>query len=157
LAGYIICLFLIAGGVLLARDRIQAALRRIRNPPAKIAAAAAVYEARLLRPDWPYLEAHLGRAVPASLRSVFSNPDVLTKGHLFGNYHLFFVPIDRAETGWEWVRPGVIPFAQSDGDPIFLVPGGASADSVHIAYHDGGGEDVLSESVEALLAGLQPA
>jgi hypothetical protein len=145
-------LFALAGIVLLLRDRAAAAVSRVRNPPEKIKAAREEFERRLEQPDWQAYELHLGRAVPTELREWFSSAGRLSASYQFKDYYVTYAPIDsEGEKEAAWVLPGIMPFASSDGDPIFLKPGSSESDAVHIAYHDGGGTEELAPSVNAFL------
>jgi hypothetical protein len=149
-------LFAIAGIVLILRDRAAAAVWRIRNPPEKIKATQEAFERRLMQPDWQCYELHLGRSVPTELREWFTSAERLSASYQFKDYYVTFAPIDsKGEKEAAWVLPGIMPFASSDGDPIFLKPGPSESDAVHIAYHDGGGTEELAPSINAFLDALQ--
>ncbi len=153
----LVTLFAIAGIVLFLRDRAAAAVWRLRNPPEKIKAAQEAIEQRLVQPDWKTYELHLGRAVPPELREWFSSAARLSASYQFKDYYVTFAPIDlEGEKEAAWVLPGIMPFASSDGDPIFLKPGSSESDAVHIAYHDGGGTEELAPSVNAFFSALSP-
>ena len=50
--------------------------------------------------------------------------------------------------------PGVLPFAYSDADPIYLKPGANASNAVFITYHDGNDTVELAHSIEAFAIGL---
>lgn len=152
---YLAGLFVFAALILLMRDRVATLISRFKNPPEKIAAQKLRFEQRLLSPDWGFYQEHLGRPVPEALKHAFSSATLILSPHHFSDFHVAFSPIDMTALDEAWVLPGVVAFADSDGDPIFLKPGAASPDSVHIAFHDGGGSQELAPNVEAFLAGLQ--
>lgn len=141
--------------ICLISDRATALISRLRNPPDKIAAQRLQFERRLLAPDWEFYREHLGRPVPEALKHAFSTAALVLSPHNFSDFYVAFSPIDKAALDETWVLPGVVAFADSDGDPIFLKPGATSPDSVHIAFHDGGGTEELAPNVEAFLAGLR--
>ena len=143
--------------LLVARDRVAKIVWRIKNPPEKLAAQRAAFEHRLRTPDWQFYAEHLQRPVPISLPAAYAKPGLITKAHVFGDYYVTFAPIDRKTLTEAWVLPGVVAFAESDGDPIFLKVGASASDSVFIAYHDGGGTEELAPSVEAFLSELRDA
>lgn len=141
--------------LLTLKDRLSVFSWRLKNPPEKIAADRQCFVARLESPDWLFYEEHLQRPVPRMLRETFSSKDFLGKSHYFGNYYVVFAPIDRAALNENWVLPDIVPFADSDGDPIFLKPGASETNAVYIAYHDGGGSESLAPNVEAFVQGLR--
>ncbi len=154
---YLVALFALAVVLLMLKDRLSMLAWRIRNPPAKIAAQRERSEQRLRSPDWVFYEQHLQRPVPAVLRETFATEDRLSGAYHFSDFYVTFAPIDGAALGESWVLPGVVPFAESDGDPIFLKPGASTPNAVFIAFHDGGGSEELAPSVEAFVAGLRVA
>ena len=159
LAGAVFLLALIGSAalVLYGKDRLVAALWRCRNPPEKVAANRQAYERRLQSPDWAFYAEHLERPVPSALLAWFADAAALSKDYYFKDFYVGFAPIDRATLAEEWVRPGVVSLAFSDGDPIFLQPGSHSNNAVFIAFHDGGGTEQLAPSVELFIAGLRDA
>jgi hypothetical protein len=136
---YVVGLFLFAALILLMRDRIYAPISKFKNPPDGVAAQKLRFEQRLLSPDWKFYQEHLGRQVPEALKHAFGSVTLILSPHHFSDFYVTFFPIDKAALDETWVLPGIVAFAGSDGDPIFLKPGAASPDSVHIAFHDGGG------------------
>ena len=153
---FLVILLALAVALLLLNDWVRGLIWRIRNPPEKLAAERTRYLARVASPDWLFYEEHLQRPVPKSLREAYSSKDFITKAFHFSDYYVTFEPIDRAVSPADnWVLPGTFPFADSDGDPIFLRAGPLESNAVHIAYHDGGGTDQLSPSIEEFLCGLR--
>ena len=136
-------------------DGLRAFAWRVKNPPEKISADRERLFARIESPDWSFYEEHLQRPVPPTLREAFSSKERLRKSHYFKSYYVAFAPVDRAALAENWVMQGIVPFADSDGDPIFLKPGPSELNVVHIAYHDGGGTEALAPDVEAFLDGLR--
>jgi len=82
---------------------------------------------------------------------------LISEPHYFSDIYVTLVPIDKASEDDYRDFPGVIPFAESDGDPIYLKPGASEANAVYIAYHDGGDTDELSPGIESFLSELNPA
>src|SRR4029450_8396118 len=114
-------LFGVAIAFLLLKDKASKAIWRLRNPPEKLEAARRLYQARLLKPDWAFYEKHLGRPIPQAIVALFEDAERLSFPYRFGDYLIAFSPLDAE--GMEeakWVLPGIVPFANSDGDPIFL-------------------------------------
>ncbi|HEY0725941.1 MAG TPA: hypothetical protein VGD41_18495, partial [Pyrinomonadaceae bacterium] len=128
---FIAALIVVAVLVLVLKDRLSALFRQMRNPPEKVAADRRRFTARLESPDWLFYEEHLGRPVPAVLRETFSKKEHLGKTHYFGDYYVAFAPVDSAALAENWVVQGIVPFADSDGDPIFLKPGASEEDAVY--------------------------
>ena len=152
----IIILIALAVALLKAGDWLREFRWRKRNPPEKIAFERARHLARVASPDWSFYEEHLQRPVPSALRDAYLSKDLLTKPVYFSDYYVALEPIDREVCADDnWVLPGIIPFADSEGDPIFLRAGPLESNAVHIAYHDGGGCDVLSQSIEEFVSGLR--
>jgi len=156
-AVFLVALFGSAALLLYGRDRIAAALWRRRNPPEKVMADHRAYIQRIATPDWAFYAEHLQRPVPPALVAWFANVLKLEKEYHFGDYHVAFAPVDRAALEDEWVKPGVVPFATSDGDPIYLQPGSHANNAVFVAFHDGGGHEQLAPSVESFIEGLRNA
>ena len=159
LVGALVLVVFLAIAVLLLvlNDRMSALVWRFRNPPGKVAAQELRYEERLRSPDWVFYESHLQRLPPAALREAFLSEGLRSRAHQFSDFHIAFAPIDRTALTDAWVLPGIVPFAESDGDPICLRPDATTADVVFIAFHDGGDTEELAPSVEAFLAGLKNA
>jgi hypothetical protein len=154
---FLFVLLSLAALALVGRDRVAAALWRRRNPPEKIAKDREAYLRRVQAPDWPFYEANLQRAVPPALQAWFADASAVSQSYYFGDYYVAFSPIDRLAFDEEWVEPGVMAFALSDGDPLFVRPGANSNDAVFISHHDGGGTTEIAPSVEAFLRGLRVA
>ncbi len=155
--GAVFLLALVASAILLllARDRVATAISRWRNPPEKLAAQHEEVLRRLQAPDWPFYAEHLQRDVPPALRSWFGDAGALAQSYQFGEHFVVFTPIDRKALAEAWARPGVLPFAESDGDPIYVEPGAESENAVFITYHDGGDTEKMAPSVEAFLGQLR--
>lgn len=153
----LVAFFALAIFLLMFKDRASALVSRVKNPPEKVAAERAAFEQRLRSPDWAFYEEHLQRSPPATLREIFSSESLLSCSHHFSDYYVTFSPIDRAALNEAWVMPGVVAFADSDGDPIFLKPGASSPDTVFIAFHDGGGIEELAPNIAAFVGGLRNA
>jgi hypothetical protein len=153
-AVYLLVVFGAAMLALMARDRFNAARWRRRNPPERIAEERRRLERRLVTPDWLFYAEHLQRPVPAALVSWFANARGVTETYAFDDYLIEFVPIDPEALRDRWVVAGVVAFAESNGDPIYLKPGAGADESVFITFHDGGDTELLAGSVEQFLAGL---
>ena len=156
-AVYLLVVFGAAVLALMARDRFKAARWRRRNPPARIAEERRRFERRLVAPDWLFYAEHLQRPVPAALVSWFTNAKGVTQTYAFDDYLIDFAPIDRDALLDAWVVPGIVAFAESDGDPIYLKPGTGADESVFITFHDGGDTELLARSVEQFLTSLKEA
>ena len=143
--------------VLVVKDKTSKAIWRLRNPPEKLAAEHAAFLKRLASPDWEFYGGHLQRPVPAALREAFASHNLVSRAHHFSEMRVTLSPIDKEAEGENWVLPGVVPFADSEGDPIFIEPGACASNAVLIAYHDGGGTEELTPSVEAFISELKHA
>ena len=150
----LLVLFGLAILLLALKDRLSKALWRLRNPPEKLAAQRAALKSRLNSPDWKFYQQHLQRKVPEALCNAYAAAEIVTKPHYFSDYYVTFCPIDPAAESENWL-PGILPFADSNGDPIFLKPGHAESEAVYIAYHDGSDIEQLAPSVEAFISGLK--
>ena len=139
------------------RDRATYLIWKFRNPPAVVTAMQEAYANRLAAPDWQFYEQHLQRPVPETLRDCYSSPGILYGEHFFGDFHIAFSPIDSMALHEKWETPGIVAYAVSDGDPIFMKPGSMEPNKVYIEYQDGGDVEELAPSIEAFVAGLQPA
>ena len=134
---------------------------RWRNPPEKVAAEYRVFQDRLLHPDWAVYERYLQRPVPAELRELFADRDlILTEGIDYSESETIagFCAIDeKALTGCRSLR-GFAPFpiaANIFGDPIYLRPGAAEPNIVYVTYHDGGDTEKLAPDMETFLRCLR--
>jgi len=154
---YVSLLLVSAALLLMLRDRFTAARRRIHNPPERVAEAQRQLERRVAAPDWPFYTEHLQRPVPVALTSWFGNPETVMKRYVFDDHVINFAPVDREQLRGAWVVPGVVAFAESNGDPIYLKPGTDADDSVFITFHDGDDTERLAPSVEQFLAKLEEA
>lgn len=138
--------------VLMLRDRIFGVAAW--QPPAT--AERIAYEARILKPDWPFYERHLGRPAPAALRELYRDRElILSGGFQYDEAHYIstFEPLDAAallETR-DFVGFDILPFANSDGDMIYLRPGPSEPGTVFITYHDGGDTEELASDLSTFL------
>ena len=114
-------------------------------------------ESRVRAPDWGFLESQLQRPVPPALQALFRSNFISAPALYFGETYLFLSPIDCAALDENWVLRGVVPFAYSEADPIYLKPGPTTANAVFITYHDGNDTEELAPSIEAFTAGLRVA
>lgn len=148
--------------VVLANDRVRGAYWRKRNPPEKLRVEREARERELLTPDWDFYEGHLQRPAPTSLRQAFAERSILTFPKVVQSGDIYitsFEPLRReslVEAG-DWLGYDVVPFASSDGDLIFLKPGPSEADTIYIAYHDGGGVEPLSPDASSFFAAVREA
>jgi hypothetical protein len=153
----IFCVFLVALalGVLLLIDRLPQAIWQRRNPPEKVAAARRAFEERLLQPDWSFYERHLQRPVPAALRELYADRSLIISSFQYDDLYYIssFEPLDERALvdNREWVGFDVVPFANSDGDSIYLLPGANEADTVFITCHDGGDTEEFAPDVSTFL------
>ena len=154
---YLASLAAIAIVILLVVDRFSALAAALRNPPALRAQQQRLFESRVGSPDWDFLEAHLQRPVPPALRRLFSPEFLAAQSLHFRDVYIALAPIDAAALAENWVAPGVVPFACSDGDPIYLLPGPTMADAVFITYHDGNDTEQLATDIETFVASLRTA
>lgn len=145
--------------LLVLRDRVSEAIWRFRNPPEKLAADRRICEARIASPDWAFYERHLERPVPAALRCLYSDHQrVLEVGAVYDDTHYIssFEPLDEKAfvDTYDNFRMNVVPFANSDGDILYLRPGLNETDAVYITYHDGGDTWQLAPDVSVFLEHL---
>ena len=143
--------------LLVVRDYISGAMWRLRNPPEKLAADEAAYLSRIASPDWLFYEQHLQRPVPNALREAFASSVLLEHPHYFLDTYVTLSPIDKEAERENWVLPGIVPFAHSEADPVFVKPGAFASDAVFIAYHDGGEIEKLAPSVDEFISALRRA
>lgn len=141
---------------LLLRDRLFGEWLLSEGDPTAGDFSRVKYESRILRPDWEFYERHLGRPAPPALRDLYHDSDLITRGGFqYDDLHYIstFEPLDSAAIVTEIDEFGcdVVPFANSDGDIIYLRPGPREPDTVFITYHDGGDTDELATDVEAFL------
>ena len=153
-------LVILAVGFCWLNDRFTSAMWRRRNPPEKLAADRRAYEARIASPDWAFYERHLQRSIPASLRELYSDRRlVLSNGTDYDESHYIstFEPLDEAALvdTHDIFEFDVVPFANSDGDIIYLRPGPTETDAVFITYHDGGDTEQLAPDVSTFLQRLR--
>jgi len=144
---YLAALLSCAVVVLKLRDRVLAMRRR--QSHAILEAQRRAFERRLRAPDWQFYESYLQRQIPPALQTLFG-PTLLSAPTLcFGETRLFLSPIDAAALQENWVTPGIVPFAYSEADPIYLKPGSTASNAVFITYHDGNDTVELAPSIEA--------
>jgi len=153
-------MIVMAALLLWLNDRILDRRWHRQNPPEKLAALQKRLEERILKPDWEFYETHLQRPAPQALRELFANTEYLLNVNLeFGDVYISsFRPLDRESLNemMEWSRLDVIPFAECDGDSIFLQPGENEPDTVYMYYHDGGEVGVLAPDITTFVHGLKP-
>lgn len=146
--------------ILLLKDRISDALWRRRNPPEKLADEI---RARLLQTDWDFYKRYLQRPVPAALRELYSDTELLitTCASYRGKRAEItsFEPLneDSLIDTHEEIGHDIVPIATSVcGDPIYLKPGPKEADTVYILYHDDPGHvEVFAVSVAKMVEKAQ--
>lgn len=146
--------------VLVLRDRVSKEIWRRRNPPKKKAADRCICEARIANPNWEFYERHIERPVPAALRCLYSDHQrVLEVGAVYDDTHYIssFEPLDEKAfvDTYDNFRMNVVPFANSDGDILYLRPGPNETDAVYITYHDGGDTWQLTPNVSVFLEHLR--
>ena len=148
LGGIVYCVLLVTLSVatLWGIERVRGALWRWRNPPEKLAAERRAFEERVCQPDWAFYERHLQRPIPAPLRELYADRDLICAGYFElddgddGITVTGFEPLDenalrQMQTSF---KLDVVPLATSEGDPIYLRPGPDQPDDLFITYHDGG-------------------
>lgn len=148
-------LFTFAVAIAILSDKLAVLLWRFKKPATKVAAERKIFEQRVCSPDWLFYEQHLEREVRDSFRQLFLAKVATGKTFNFGDLYIAFNPIDSFAIDEQWVLPGILSFADSDGDAIFLQPGALVSDGVFIAYHDGGDIEELTPDVETFFAGLR--
>jgi len=134
----------------------------------RAAAERAEYRRRLENPQWDAIEAGLKRPVPAVLRELYANRELIIAGDFYlmppnasddelGWYINEFVPADHAalEPELESIPPGTFSFAFNEfGDPYFVElsddPDGDGP--VRLRYHDGGDIETVSGSLREFLS-----
>ncbi len=151
----IVCL-LTAVGALTVRDWIDEAFRWRRETPERLAAVTLAQERRLLTPDWAYYERHLQRAVPAAIRQLYCDRELILSGGIqYDEIHYIssFEAIDSLallETR-DFMGFDVIPLASCEGDIIYLRPRRDESDAIYITYHDFAGDDTSEFALDAEL------
>lgn len=148
-------LFALAVVIAILSDKLALLFWRFKNPVAKIEAERKIFEQRLSSPDWLFYQQHLEREVPDGFRQLFLAKVATGKTFNFGDLYIALNPIDSLAMDEQWVLPGILSFADSDGDVIFLKPGALVPNTVFIAYHDGGDIEELAPDVETFFAGLR--
>jgi hypothetical protein len=157
---YIVVLVALAACFCWVNDRFMDVMWRWRNPPEKLDAERRALEARITNPDWAFCERHLQRPAPASLRELYSDQRLLLScGIDFDESHRIssFQPLDPAglvETR-DLLGFDVVPFADSEGDLIYLRPGPTEKDAVYILYHDGSDTEELAADVSVFVARIR--
>jgi hypothetical protein len=145
----------LAVGLLLCIDRIRRAIWQRRNPPELLAAERREFEERLLQPDWPFYERHLQRPVPRALRELYADRSLVLSSFQYDEVHYLSTFEPLSEEGLveaqAWLRCDIVPFANSDGDLIYLRPGASESDTVFITYHDGGDTEQLAPDPSSFL------
>jgi hypothetical protein len=159
-AGYLVALGVLAVAFCWLNDRFVNVLSRWRNPPEKLAAERRAFARRLLSPDWEFYERHLQRPAPPALRELYSDAALLLAQDCeYAGTHSIstFEPLDEealVDSG-EWLGFDAVPFANSDGDMIYLRPGATSSNAVFITYHDGGETEELAPDVSSFVERLR--
>jgi hypothetical protein len=155
IAIFCVLLVALALGVLLLIDRLRQAIWRRRNPPEKLAAERRAFEERLLQPDWSFYERHLQRPVPAALRQLYADHRLVVSSFQYDDLHYIstFEPLDESALvdSREWLGFDVVPFANSDGDSIYLRPGATERDTVFITYHNGSDTEEFAPDLSTFL------
>jgi len=152
--GYVTSLLALAVAILKVSDWLRSYRYRKDCTPAARAARQQLFEGRAHSPDWDLYESHLQRPVPEALRALFTATNLSASGLRFGEIDLYLSPVDAEGLKENWVIPGVLPFAYSEADPIYLRFGPNTSNAVFITYHDGGDTQELAPSIEAFAAGL---
>ncbi|MDR3456462.1 MAG: SMI1/KNR4 family protein [Verrucomicrobiae bacterium] len=141
---------------------VSSSIRRRRDAKKDATERQAIIE-RLLHPDWEFYERHLQRPIPAALRELYADQELVTRCGLAygkGNGLSTFNPLDEASLldTRDQVGNDIVAFATSDcGDPIYLRPGPAESDTVYVTYHDENKTKVFAESVTVMLEKLRQA
>ena len=154
---YLAALFTVAFIILQIRDAVSARRYKKQNPPAVLEARRQLFESRARAPDWKFLESQLLRPVPPALQALFCSEFLTAPALYFGETDLYLSPIDAIGLEENWVVPGVLPFAYSEADPIYLKVGPITSNAVFITYHDGNCTEELAPSIEAFAEGLRIA
>ena len=135
--------------------------RTARHPTASEVAEREAYERRILAPDWLCVERHLRRPPPQALRDLYADHSLVIQRDLqYDDDWLVstFEPLDEeamVETSQSLEFDAVVIATTDFGDPVYLRPGAAEADTVHVTYHDGGDTVVCAESIEQMLVVLR--
>ncbi|HUS39387.1 MAG TPA: SMI1/KNR4 family protein, partial [Pirellulales bacterium] len=119
------------------------------------------FQQRLFQPQWPELERHFGSPMPASLRDLYSNRDLLARSSFYvvppgstseDKHHFIarFEPADMQALNDVWFPIGDnrFPFASDDCGNYFYVelnPGSKDM-PVFFVDHDGGDVSRVAES-----------
>ncbi len=148
--------------VVLLSDRIESLKYNWRNPPEKQAAERARHFQRLSAPDWSFYERHLERKAPEPLRELFANLELVQAPLAIKDLNIYisqFEPLDMEGLidSKEWLGIEIVPFADSDGDLIYLKPGATIDDAVYITYHDGGDTEELVSDVAKFVRHVREA
>jgi hypothetical protein len=158
----VLILFFIGLPVTLLRiiDRKRIGRARHRDPSASQAEREA-YERRILAPEWVCVERHLRRPPPHALRDLYADRRLVIRRDLeYDEDRLIstFEPLDEEamrdasrSLGFDAVVIATTDF----GDAVYLRPGATEADTLHVAYHDGGDIEVFAESIGQMLVVLR--
>ena len=142
---------------------VRDVVRRGRQSPERLRAARRTYERRLRQPDWARVTRQLQREVPQALRDLYADSALVTSRDLpYSTAHSIstFEALDEPAfaDARSWLGFDSVRFATTDsGDSVYLRAGPSEADTVYIAYHDGGDTEVFAESVTAMLHVLDRA
>lgn len=131
-----------------------------RKTPEMLAAERAEREERLLQPDWSFWESHHARPVPAALKELYADRELLLSENLDYTDECSIAFFEAISRDGVWVDCHLdcdpLVFAMSVvGDPIYLKPGSSEADAVYVTYHDGGDTQMLAPSVDDFVARLK--
>jgi hypothetical protein len=127
------------------------------------------YQQRLLAPHWDEVESVLGRPVPALLRNLYADRELVTSADFFvldparsGSEEAplnvdRFIPADKEAftPGLVSIPPGAFAFATNEyGDPLYVQLGElADGDGrVFVHYHDGDDTEAVAPSLQSLLS-----
>jgi hypothetical protein len=119
------------------------------------------YERRILSPDWICIERHLRRPPPGALRDLYADRRLVTQRDLvYDDDRLVstFEPLDEeamVATSRSLGFDAVVIATTDFGDAVYLRAGATEADTVHVAYLDGGDTAVFAESIGEMLSVLR--
>ena len=119
------------------------------------------YERRILAPDWVAAERHLRRPPPQALRDLYADRRLVIQRDLEYDDDRSvstFEPLDEeamVTTSRSLGFDAVVIASTDFGDAVYLRPGSTEADTVHVAYLDGGDTEVFAESIEQMLVVLR--
>jgi hypothetical protein len=132
-----------------------------RDSSASQVAEREAYERRILAPDWACVERHLRRLPPQALRDLYADRRLVTQRDLeYDDARLVstFEPLDEGamvDTSRSLGFDAVVIATTDFGDTVYLRPGATEADTLYVAYHDGGDTEVFAESIGQMLVVLR--